>query len=63
MVQETYFWSPGQENPLEKEMAAHSRDFLGNPTDRRELWATVPGVTKELDMTQQSNTVFIKDLF
>ena len=38
--------SPGERNgnPLQ-----HS--FLGNPMDRGAWWATVHGVTKELDMT------------
>ena len=29
--------------------------YLGNPTDRRTWWATVHGVTKELNTTQQLN--------
>ena len=48
-VQETQMWvqPPGQEDPLEMEMATHS-DILawGNPTDRRAWWAIVHGVTK-----------------
>ena len=29
---------------------------LGNPTDRGAWWATVHGVTKELDVTEQLST-------
>ena len=39
--------SLGREDPLEKEMATHSR----NPTDRGAWPATVHGVAKELDMS------------
>ena len=46
-------------------MATHSSLFLGNPVDRRAWWATVPGVSKESDMTQQlngnSNQVLLKN--
>ena len=35
----------GNDNPLQY-------SFLGNLMDRKAWWATVPGVTKELDMTQ-----------
>ena len=32
---ETQVWSPGQEDPLEKEMATHSSTLAGkNPMDR-----------------------------
>ena len=37
---------PGQEDPLEKEMATHSSTLAWNPMDRRAWWATVHGVTK-----------------
>ena len=36
----------GNSNPLQY-------SCLGNPMDRRSWWATVNGVTKELDRTQQ----------
>jgi len=39
--------SPGQEDPLEEEMATYSCiSFLGNCMDRGASWATVHGVTK-----------------
>ena len=46
--------SLGQEDPLEKEMAAHS-SFLawGNPMGKGAWWATVHGVPKS--WTQLSN--------
>ena len=51
-MQETRVQSLGQEYPLDKEMGAHSSDScLGNPMDRGAWWATVHGVTKELDTT------------
>ena len=42
--------SPGEGNgnPLQY-------SCLGNPMDRGACWATVHGVTKELDMTKQLN--------
>ena len=44
--------SPGEENgnPLQY-------SCLGNPTNRGTWWATVCGVAKELDMTQQLNNI------
>ena len=51
-VQETGVLSLGQEDPLEKEMAAHSSSLLGNPIDRGAWWATVHGSLKELDTTE-----------
>ena len=44
--------SPGEENgnPLQY-------SCLGNPTNRVTWWATVCGVAKELDMTQQLNNI------
>ena len=47
-TQETQIWSLGWEDPLEKEMATHSSILA---RDREAWWATVQGVTKELDMT------------
>ena len=54
-MQETQVLSLGQEYHLEKEMATHSCSCLENPLDRGTWWATVHGVTKELNMTQQLN--------
>ena len=49
---------PG-EDPLEQAMATYSGLLPGKPRDRRAWWATVHGVTKELDTTlvtkQQQN--------
>ena len=51
-VLETWVLSLGWEDPLEKEMAAHSKySCLGNPKDRGAWWVTVHGITKESDMT------------
>ena len=41
-----------QEDPLEVEMATHMCSSLKNPRDRGAWWATVHGVTGELDMTE-----------
>ena len=38
---ETQAPSLGREDPLEKEMATHSRPCLENPTDRGAWWATI----------------------
>ena len=44
---ETLVQSLGGEDPLEKEMATHSRILAcENSMDRRAWWATVHGVTK-----------------
>ena len=51
-MQEMWVWSPGQEDPLEKEMATHPSILAWEI-----LWteepggATVHGVAKELDTT------------
>ena len=46
-MQEMQVWSLGQEDPLEKEMAIHSRySCLGNPMDRGAWWATVHDVAR-----------------
>ena len=47
-------WVPSlsQKDPLEKEMATHSRILAWkNPMDGGAWWATVSGVAKELDET------------
>ena len=44
--------SLGQEDPLEKEIGnPFQYSCLGNPVDRGAWWATVHGVTEEVDMT------------
>ena len=50
--QETHVQSLGGEDSLEKEMASHSSILA---VDRGAWWATVHGVAKELDTTQQLN--------
>ena len=46
-MQETWVRSLGQDDPLEKEMATHSRNScLENPMDRGAWQATVQGVAK-----------------
>ena len=46
-VQETQVPSLGREDPLEKEMATHSRILAWrNPMDRGAWWATAQGVAK-----------------
>ena len=51
-MQEMWFQFLGQEDPLEKEMATHSSILaMGNSMDREAWWATVHGVSKELNMT------------
>ena len=53
-VQETWVWSLGWEDPLEKEMATHSNIFAWkNLMDRGAWWAAVHGVAKS--RTQLSN--------
>ena len=51
-MQETQVQSLGQEDPLEKGMAAHSSYFcLENPMDRGAWQATVLGVAKEIGLS------------
>ena len=51
-MQETQVQSLDQEDPLEKEMSAHSSILAWkNPMDRGAWWVTVHGATKELNMT------------
>ena len=56
-MQETQVHSLGWKDPLEKGMATHSSQYscLENPMDRGTWWATVYGVTKELETTEQLN--------
>ena len=52
-TQETWFRSPGQEDPLEEGMATHSNIFAWRiPVDRGAWWANSPWGPKESDMTQ-----------
>ena len=47
--------SLGREDPLEKEMTAHSSiPAWKTPMDRGAWWATVHGVSKELDVTKRT---------
>ena len=56
-IWETQVWSLGWEDPLEKEMAAHSQySCLENPMDRGAWWDTVHGVRKESDITERTLT-------
>ena len=50
---ETQLWSLGQEDPLEKEMAAHSSILAGKPHEQRSLAGYSPWGRKKLDMTKQ----------
>ena len=43
---ETQVRSLDQEDPLEEDMATHSSILTEKPTDRRDSWATVHGVSK-----------------
>ena len=52
-MQETWVRSLGREDPVEKEMTAHSSILgWGNPIDRGAWRATVHEVAKESDMTE-----------
>ena len=56
-MQEMWVGSLGQEDPLEKEMAAHSIILaLENSMDRGVWQATVHGGHKESDTTEQLNS-------
>ena len=49
-MQETWVRSPGRDDPLEKEMATHSRySCLENPMDRGALWSKIPSVLLVID--------------
>ena len=58
-MQETRVRSLGQEDPLEEEMAIHSSilgwRIHGILMDRGAWWATVHGVAKESNTTEQVN--------
>ena len=50
-MQEIWIQSPGQEDPLEKEMAIHSNILAWRSMDRGAWRAIGHGVAKELDTT------------
>ena len=50
-VRETWVWSLGWEDPLEKEMATHSRIIAWESLGQRSLVGYSPWGQKELDMT------------
>ena len=50
-MQETWFQSLGQEDPLEKEMATHSSLLPGKSHGQRSMVGYSPWGRKELDMT------------
>ena len=56
-IQETQVRSLGREDPLEKEMAAHSRVLVWkNLMDRGAWWAAVHGVAKRRPRLSDSHT-------
>ena len=57
-MQEMWVRSLGQEDPLEREMAAHSlqHSCLGNAMDRGAWWATVHGAAKEVDTNEKQHS-------
>ena len=61
-VQETQVWSLGCEDPLEKEMTAHSSNLAGEPHGQRSLVGYSPWGHKELDRIEQL-TVSVSDIF
>ena len=57
VMQETWVWSLGWEDPLEESMATHSSILAWIiPMDRGAWWATVHGIA-ESDMTERLSTV------
>ena len=53
---ETWVQSLGWEDPLEEDMATHSSILAWRICVNREAWwATVHGITEELDMTELLN--------
>ena len=50
-MQEMWVWSPGREDPLEKEMATHSSTVPGKSQEQGSLAGYSPWGCKELDMT------------
>ena len=61
-MRETWVWTLGWEDALEKEMATHSSTLgLENSLDGRAWWATVHGVTKS--WTQLSNFTSLRGIY
>ena len=61
---ETWVWSLGWEDYLEKEMATHSQySCLENPMDRGVWWATVHEVTKNQTWLSDFNFTYTFTLF
>ena len=56
---ETWVWSLGWKDPLEKEMATHSSILSGESHGWRSLVGYSPPGCKELDMTEQLHFVYI----
>ena len=52
----SHFPGGGNDNPLQY-------SFLGNPMDRGAWWATVRGVSKDLDVTEHSAHAYIKSIY
>ena len=59
-MQETWVWFLGWEDPLEKEVATHFSILAWEiPWTEGAWWATVHGVSKELNTTQGLNNSII----
>ena len=56
VVQETWIWSLGWEDPLEKRMATHSTLLPGESHGKRSLVGYSSWGQKEFDMTEQLST-------
>ena len=52
-MQESWVQSLGQEDLLQKECSPLQHSCLGNPMDRGAWWATIHGVNKESNITEQ----------
>ena len=55
---ETWIWSQGQEDPLEKGMATHSSNLAGEFHGQRNWASYSPWDSKELDMTGRVTSFF-----
>ena len=55
-MQETWVWSLGQEDPLEKGMATHSSFLPGKSYDRGAWWVNVHGVAKSRTRLSHKHT-------
>ena len=63
-MQETWIWSLGGKDPLEKEMATTPVFLPGNPMNRGAWWATICGVAKvghDLDLTTKTVVSLFSD--